>query len=89
MVTMFLCWSEWMTREKILRQELGNQIESAVMVLPETQRALILMCDFEEKSYEEIAGIMDCTVSYVKTNIHRARLKLRERLRHLLVGGEV
>ncbi len=58
--------------KKILNEALGR--------LPETQRSLVLLKDYEGYSYEEIGQIMNLNASQVKVYLHRARLQLKEYL---------
>ena len=66
---------------RILRRELHDDIQSALMALPPDQRQAVLLCDVEEMSYEEIAMAMGSSVGTVKSRISRGRAKLRELLR--------
>ncbi|HNW93827.1 MAG TPA: sigma-70 family RNA polymerase sigma factor [bacterium] len=67
--------------------DLSREIDAALAQLPESQRMMILLCDYRDFSYEEIAAAMECSLSVVKTGIHRGRLKLRELLRPLMQDG--
>lgn len=58
-------------------KELKKQVQSALQSLPEKQKMAIILRGYEKKTYEEIAGIMDCSVSAVKSLIFRARINLR------------
>ena len=53
-------------------------LEEALSRLPETQRSLVLLKDYEGYSYEEIGRITGLNESQVKVYLHRARLQLRE-----------
>ena len=55
-------------------------IESSLKSLPDSQRAVIVLCDIEGFSYEEIAEIVGASVGTVRSRIHYGRLKLRELL---------
>lgn len=55
-------------------------LERAIAQLPEYQRAMIVMFHSEQKSYEEIAEILDLPIGTVKSRLNRARLTLREML---------
>ena len=46
--------------------------------LPERQRTALQHCDIEEKSYREVADIMQTTEANVKVIIHRARQAVRK-----------
>jgi RNA polymerase sigma-70 factor, ECF subfamily len=73
--------------EKILHGELAQKIEEALAGLPENQRSAILLCRQDELSYEEIAEILDCSLSATKSLIHRGRETLREKLKPYLKTG--
>jgi RNA polymerase sigma-70 factor (ECF subfamily) len=74
--------------EKLLHGELAQKIEEALAELPEAQRTAILLCRQDELSYEEIAGVLDCSLSATKSLIHRGRETLKEKLKPYLQTGE-
>ena len=74
--------------ENLLHCELAKKIEEALDGLPENQRTAILLCRQEELSYEDIAEILDCSLSATKSLIHRGRETLKEKLRPYLRTGE-
>jgi len=74
--------------ENLLQGELAEKIEEALADLPENQRTAILLCRQEELSYEEIAEVLDCSVSATKSLIHRGRESLKERLKAYLRRGD-
>jgi RNA polymerase sigma-70 factor (ECF subfamily) len=74
--------------EATLRVELEDQIQSALQSLPENQRLAILLMRNENLSYEEIASVLETSVSSVKSLIFRARESLRERLNRYLNATE-
>jgi len=74
--------------EQLLQGELARKIEEALAGLPENQRAAILLCRQDELSYEEIAGVLDCSLSATKSLIHRGRETLKEKLKPYLQTGE-
>ncbi|MBM6618268.1 hypothetical protein JR050_11420 [Bacillus sp. RD4P76] len=41
---------------------------------------LIILREYQELTYEEIAEILDWKLSRVKTNLHRAKLALKQSL---------
>jgi RNA polymerase sigma-70 factor (ECF subfamily) len=75
-------------QEKLLHGELAQKIEEALAELPENQRSAILLCRQDELSYEEIAEILDCSLSATKSLIHRGRETLKEKLKPYLQSGE-
>jgi RNA polymerase sigma-70 factor (ECF subfamily) len=74
--------------EKLLHGELAQKIEEALADLPENQRTAILLCRQDEMSYEEIAEVLDCSLSATKSLIHRGRETLKEKLKPYLQSGE-
>jgi RNA polymerase sigma-70 factor (ECF subfamily) len=67
--------------QEVVENELKEKIMEAVQELPEAQRTAVILCRYEGLSYEEIAKVLDCTVSATKSLLHRARLTLKEKLR--------
>jgi RNA polymerase sigma-70 factor, ECF subfamily len=57
-----------------------EQVQAAIQALPVKFREIILLREFEELSYDEIAGVLDCPVGTVMSRLARARSKLREHL---------
>ena len=74
--------------EKLLHGELVQKIEEALAGLPENQRSAILLCRQDELSYEEIAEVLDCSLSATKSLIHRGRETLKEKLKRYLHTGD-
>jgi len=64
----------------VAAHELGEQIASAVARLPEEQRMAIILSEYEDLSYAEIAAIMKCSEKSVEARLYRARRFLRKRL---------
>lgn len=65
--------------EKVFeRKESSKLIKSALLNVPEKQREVLWLRDFQELSYEEIASITGRSISWVKVNIHRARLAFKK-----------
>jgi RNA polymerase sigma-70 factor (ECF subfamily) len=71
-----------------LHGELARKIEEALAELPENQRTAILLCRQDELSYEEIAEVLDCSLSATKSLIHRGRETLKEKLKPYLQTGD-
>ena len=62
-----------------------EQVRAAIQQLPETFREIILLREYEELSYQEIAVLLDCPPGTVMSRLARARARLRE----LLSGGQI
>lgn len=58
--------------------DLKKNLEEAFEKLPDVQRSVILLRDYEGYSYEEIGSIMNLSESQVKVYIYRGRLALRK-----------
>jgi RNA polymerase sigma-70 factor (ECF subfamily) len=54
-----------------------KQVRDAIQQLPADFREVILLREFEELSYQEIATILDCPAGTVMSRLARARAKLR------------
>jgi len=63
-----------------LRSEVATEIRTAVALLPPAHRLAILLRDYQDLPYEEIAQAMGCGLGTVKSRISRARALLRDRL---------
>jgi len=63
------------------RAELRAHLNEAIEKLPENQKVAIILNKYEQKSYEEISEVLDCTTMAVKSLLSRARQNLRETLR--------
>ena len=70
--------------EIILKKERARFVKKALDSLPENQKTAVLLCRYEELSYEAIAEVMGCSVQAVKSLLNRAKTSLREKLTHLL-----
>lgn len=60
------------------RMELTHYIELGIRALPPDQRTVLILCDVQGYSYEEIAEITGFPMGTVKSRISRARTKLRD-----------
>src|SRR3954463_9326797 len=60
------------------------QVRKAIDLLPEHFRAALVLCEYEQMSYVEIAHVLDVTVAQVKTWLHRGRRQLAERLKEYM-----
>jgi RNA polymerase sigma-70 factor (ECF subfamily) len=68
------------------RKENNRLIKAALVKVPEKQREVLWLRDWQELSYEEIASVTGHSVSWVKVNIHRARLAFK---RAYCEGGDL
>ena len=58
--------------------DLNEVLHHAIENLPEAQKSVVLLRDYEGYSYEEISEITGLNGAQVKVTLHRARLQLKE-----------
>ncbi|MDP9053721.1 MAG: sigma-70 family RNA polymerase sigma factor [Acidobacteriota bacterium] len=77
----------------ILGELIGNETTAALhrtlRELPERYRDVIVLCDLEERSYEDAARISGTPVGTVRSRLHRARALLAAKLKRLQKPSEV
>ena len=69
--------------DRLQQDQSRQQIQAALNKLPKRMRIIMLLKEWEEFSYEEIAEIMNCSRGTVKSRIFRAREKLRPMLKNV------
>ena len=57
-----------------------EHVQQALLGLPAKQRVPLVLFHYEEMSYEEIATFLKTSLSQVKTDIHRGREALRDKI---------
>jgi RNA polymerase sigma-70 factor (ECF subfamily) len=60
-----------------------QEVRSAIALLPEKQRAAVLMHKYQEMDYSQISNVLECSESAVKSLLFRAYEALRARLAHM------
>jgi RNA polymerase sigma-70 factor (ECF subfamily) len=58
------------------QRETVDKVRAAIDKLPEHYRAALVLCEYEQMPYVEIAKTLNASVPQVKTWIHRARRQL-------------
>jgi len=71
--------------QKMIERDRTELIRRAVWGLPEKQRAAVLLHKYEEMDYAEIAKILECSESALKSLLFRAYETLRVQLAALVV----
>jgi RNA polymerase sigma-70 factor (ECF subfamily) len=74
--------------EQLMTQELQHEMDEAIEALPPEFRQVFILRDIEERSNAEVAEILDLSVAAVKSRLHRARLKVRNRLAGYFTDNE-
>lgn len=65
---------------ELFENVLDDEVMTAVQSLPDDFRTVILLCDIEGLTYEEIADFIDCPIGTVRSRLHRARKMLAVKL---------
>ena len=68
------------SEDALLSQETLSHVRAVLAELPPQQRAALLLARLEGLSYDEVATTLACSVSAVKSLIHRATVTLRDRM---------
>ncbi len=66
--------------EEVFSNAMDDVVARAIEELPEEFRTVVILCDIEEFTYEEIADFVDCPIGTVRSRLHRARKMLASRL---------
>jgi RNA polymerase sigma-70 factor (ECF subfamily) len=69
--------------QRMVYQAKVDEVRRAIAALPEKQRAAVLMHKYEEMEYTQIARVLSCSESAVKSLLFRAYETLRARLAHM------
>ena len=64
----------------MLDREMIQRVRAAIERLPEHFRAALVLCEYENLPYTEIAEVLECSVPQVKTWLHRGRRQLARML---------
>ncbi len=66
---------------ELRRSETVRQVREAVLSLPVHYREVVVLCELQERSYDETAGLLGCAAGTVRSRLHRARALLSAKLR--------
>ena len=64
----------------VSRRELGRAVARAMATLPEEQRTAIILKEYHGLTFQEIADLLDCPLSTVKTRLYQGLTVLRKQL---------
>lgn len=64
----------------IYRNLLNDDISKALSNLKEKYRSVVVLCDLEDFTYEEISNMLDLPIGTVRSRLHRGRLLLKDQL---------
>jgi RNA polymerase sigma-70 factor (ECF subfamily) len=65
----------------IARNEEIRSVQKAVLSLPAHYREVLVLCELQDMSYAEAAGVLGCAIGTVRSRLSRARAMLTEKLR--------
>src|SRR6187200_2303669 len=66
----------------VARRELGRAVAKAMAMLPEEQRTAIVLKEYHGLTFQEIADLLECPLSTVKTRLYQGLGVLRKQLAH-------
>lgn len=69
--------------QSLVRQSRMQEVRLAIEALPAKQKAAVLMHKYQEMEYSQIASVLSCSESAVKSLLFRAYETLRSRLAHM------
>jgi len=72
-------------RAELFDQIMGDEVNLALQSIPEEFKTIILLCDIEDFTYQEIAKILDIPVGTVRSRLFRARNMLKDKLKDYAV----
>lgn len=64
-------------QESVFGNLLDDEITSAIASLPHEFRTVVILCDIECLTYEEVSTFMECPLGTVRSRLHRGRRLLR------------
>ncbi|MCE1165516.1 MAG: sigma-70 family RNA polymerase sigma factor [Bacteroidetes bacterium] len=67
-------------QEKVFNNLLDDEVTRALNSLQDDFKTVIILCDLEGLSYEEIADFVQCPIGTVRSRLHRARKLLAHKL---------
>jgi RNA polymerase sigma-70 factor (ECF subfamily) len=68
-------------RSETMQNRIGDEVTNALNSLGVDFRIVIILCDLEGFTYEEMAKILDIPIGTVRSRLHRARNLLKDKLR--------
>jgi RNA polymerase sigma-70 factor (ECF subfamily) len=69
-----------MPEHAVIRGEQALKVREAINALPDKQRSALILREYDEMDYQEIASILGQTVSSVKSLLFRARASVKLQL---------
>ncbi|MEO8665011.1 MAG: sigma-70 family RNA polymerase sigma factor [Ignavibacteria bacterium] len=67
-------------QEKVFSNLLDDDLTNALNSLQDDFKTVVILCDLEGLSYEEIADFVQCPIGTVRSRLHRGRKMLQQKL---------
>ncbi len=67
-------------QEKVFNNLLDDDLTNALNSLQDDFKTVVILCDLEGLSYEEIADFVQCPIGTVRSRLHRGRKMLQQKL---------
>lgn len=67
-------------QQKLFSNLLDDDMVNALNSLPDDFKTVVILCDLEGLSYEEIAEFVQCPIGTVRSRLHRGRKLLQQKL---------
>ncbi|MCY7363508.1 MAG: sigma-70 family RNA polymerase sigma factor [Ignavibacteria bacterium] len=67
-------------QQKVFSNLLDDDVTLALNSLQDDFKTVVILCDLEGLSYEEIADFVQCPIGTVRSRLHRGRKMLQEKL---------
>lgn len=65
---------------KMYSEMMDDELSNALAQLPEDFRTVVMLCDVEDFTYEEIANMLDVPIGTIRSRLHRGRNLLRHQI---------
>ena len=66
--------------DKMFRELIDDKLSNALDNIPEDFRTVVVLCDVEDFTYEEIANMLDVPIGTIRSRLHRGRNLLKAEL---------
>ena len=66
----------WLTRKEVV-----EAVRQGIDTLPVPLKEVLLLCEFEDMTYEQAAYILNVPIGTIRSRLHRAKLRLQPLLR--------
>ncbi len=68
-------------QKNLYSNTLSDEVTEALQALPDDFRTVVILCDIEGLSYEEISDFLNCPIGTVRSRLHRGRKILADALK--------